>query len=151
MNIIIHPYEGIEIENKGIIRFGMTREEVRNFFNEQERKTYVKSEYAQMPTDAYYKSVLQFSYKKPGILQAILLTAGIGKVFFLDKDILNDCSYSEAFNWLNRADTNLEIDEKDDAISYKFGIVLGMSVENPVEDDYMIPESVVVFEKDYSL
>ena len=41
MEIIIHPYQGIEIPGKGRISFGMTRKRVRSFFSEQPKEVLV--------------------------------------------------------------------------------------------------------------
>lgn len=147
MKVIIHSYEGIEIENQAVIRFGMTREEVRSFFDDGDRDTFLKSKYASQPIDGYYENELQFSYDFSDKCNEISLGPGIGQVFFQGKDILYDCSYDDALNWLYQADPNLEISEDRSATSYKLGVVLGRPIEDPVEDNYIIPESLFIFEK----
>ena len=51
MQIIIHPYQGIEIPGKGRILFGMTRQQVRSFFSEEPMEILINK------TDAFPKDV----------------------------------------------------------------------------------------------
>lgn len=67
MEFIIHPYEGVEIPGKGMIRFGMTREKVRAFFDE-EPSEFFKMPDDQFPTDAFDETGVHVFYKAPGIV-----------------------------------------------------------------------------------
>jgi hypothetical protein len=67
MEFIIHPYEGVEIPGKGLIRFGMSREEVRGFFEEKPSEFYKMSNDI-FPTDAFDKTGVHIYYEAPGTL-----------------------------------------------------------------------------------
>lgn len=151
LNITIIPYKGIEINKSFQIEFGLNRKKLRTFFEDKDRKTYLKSQYAKLSTDAYYQSGLQFSFKQPGLLQAILLTPSLGPIVLEGKDILYNTSYQEAFDFIKNIDSEIEFETDDSIISHKLGLILGQPVEDPVIHSKYYPEYLVVFERNYLL
>lgn len=145
MEIIIHPYQGIEIPGKGRISFGMTRKRVRSFFSEQPKEVLV-NETSDMPTDMYNKASLQFSYKLPGLLKSITI-APIQDPIFQGQHLLHT-PYHKIEAWFKQLDPNLEIEEYEGLTSYSFGIILWAPDADEQELDYQA-ESVFIFEREY--
>jgi hypothetical protein len=80
MEIIIHPYQGIEIPGKGRISFGMTRKRVRSFFSEQPIEL-LMNETDTIPKDMYYDNSLHLSYTNSELLEFIEIAQSLDSVF----------------------------------------------------------------------
>jgi hypothetical protein len=119
MQIVIHPYEGIEIPGKSRILFGMTREQVRAFFDEMPEEVWA-SEESEMLTDMYQKSSLQFSYHVSERLKSIAI-ANEHEVFLETKSILHT-PYAQIEAWLLSIDSKAYPEEFMGIRSPLFGI-----------------------------
>jgi hypothetical protein len=146
MELVIHPYEGIEIPGKGIICFGMTREQVRAFFDEAPH-SFMATEKSEMPTDAFVRSSLQFSYKKSGLLRGVAISPRKQDPIFQSQHLLKT-PYKQIEMFFKTIDPNLEIEEFDGITSHKFGISIWAPGADEEEPDYTA-ESVFVFERGY--
>jgi hypothetical protein len=144
MEFIIHPYEGIEVAGKGMIRFGMSRDEVRSFF-EEEPHSFKKSKFSEMETDGYFGSSIQFSYKSPGILRGISF-APEQDPLFRDKHLLR-LRYEQLKEWFLQIDPLLKIEKGEGFLS----LLHGLNVWAPGDEDEQdyIAESVFIFERGY--
>jgi len=145
MKIIIHPYKGIEIEGKGLIEFGMTRDKIQSFFDEKPEKRLLGKE-ENISKDMYYDNSLHFTYEFSGLLKSIEITEPLNP-FFQDQELLKT-SYSQIESWFKTQDKNLEIEDGEGLTSHKFGIGL-WSPDYEEGDLEYIAESVFLFKKDY--
>jgi len=145
MEIIIHPYQGIEIPGKGRISFGMTRKRVRSFFSEQPIEP-LMIETNTIPKDVYYDVSLHLSYTDSELLKSIEIAPSLDPVF--QGQHLLRTPYQQIETWFKEVDQNLQIEEDEGFTSHQFGIGLWApnAEENPL--DY-IAESVFIFARDY--
>jgi len=142
MEIIIHPYQGIEIPGKGRISFGMTRKRVRSFFQETPEELLIGD--SDIPTDSYYEVRLQFFYKKPDILKSIVIASDLEPIL-QGKNLLRT-PYQKIEAWFKEIDPSLKIEEYEGLTSDKFGIGFWAPDADEDEVDYFA-ESVYIFEK----
>jgi len=148
MEIIIHPYQGIEIPGKGRISFGMTRKRVRSFFSEQPKEI-MQGENKDVLTDCYYQASIRFFYQNPDLLQGIAIEAiqNEHNVIFQGQHLMNKPS-QQIETWFSQVDANLEIEEYVGLTSHKFGIHISVVdvTEDPKDN---ITEAVLVFKQGY--
>lgn len=147
MSVIIHPYKGVEIPGKGLIKFGMSRQEVRAFF-EEEPEEFFKLEDDPLPTDAYEESGIYAYYKEPDSLEAleIFLEA---RPILMDKSLL-EIPMANLLPWIQSLDQNIEIDV-DGLDSEKLGLsIYAPDYEDEEDNDpEYTAENVLVFEQGY--
>lgn len=143
--IILRPHQGVFVEDRDLICFGMSRTEVREFFSDIEPDTFFKSQDSSHPIDGYFDNELQFSYSDDDTLSGIAFGPGLCEIIFYGKDIAHNCSYKDALTLFKFKDPNLLINQDNSAISRKFGIVLGRPIEDSVRDDLLICESVFIY------
>ena len=144
MEIIIHPYQGIEIPGKGRIFFGMTRKRVRSFFKETPEELLIGD--SDIPTDSYYEVNLKFFYKKPDILRSIVIASDLDPIL-QDKHLLIT-PYQQIEAWFKKIDSNLKIEDHEGLTSYKFGIGFWAPDADEDESEYLA-ESIYIFEKNF--
>jgi hypothetical protein len=100
MEFIIHPYEGVEIPSKGLIRFGMARDEVRSFFDEAP-KEFFKSVKDKVSTDAFDQSDLHCFYNSHYAIEAFEF--GFNALLFLNSvNLFSFERIEELKNFLNK-------------------------------------------------
>lgn len=145
MEIIIHPYQGIEIPGKGRISFGMTRKRVRSFFSEQP-KAVMLGENDDVPTDSYDQASIRFFYKSHDLLQSIAIEYE-HDLIFQEKHLLQT-PYQQIKCWFKQLDPILEIKDYGGLTSHSFGISLWAPGADEEEDS--IAESALVFERGYN-
>lgn len=137
MALLIKPFEGI-----GDIRFGMTREEVRQTIG-LEFKSFSRSPQS-VPCD-YFSTIGTFCYyDSSGLLEAVELAPPAQPD--LDGYMMLELDFSEARRLLSERDPGLEA-ESDSLIAHQIGI----SVYAPLaKDDPAAPiESALVFRRGY--
>jgi len=143
MQITIHPYKGIEIEGKGLIEFGMSREEVRKVVSEG-FKSFMLGLDDEVPTDTYQEASIRFFYNpETKFFEAVAIEAE-HEVIFQDKHIFQE-DYKTMRDWFVKEDEKSEVDD-DDFTSYKFGV--GVSAFDEDENLDKVG-SILIFNKGY--
>jgi hypothetical protein len=141
MELIIHSYEGVEIPGKGLMRFGMSREEVRGFFEEKPKELH-KQQNAKVPTDSFRDSYVLCYYDDGEKLDAVEV-GYLTKIILHSKNLFLFETIEELKKFLNDLGGNL--------IPYANGYdsrSLGISIYSP--DPNQIPvEGVMIFRRGY--
>ncbi len=145
IQIVIHPYKGIEIPGKGHIVFGMIREQVRAFFDETPEEVW-RSEDCSTPEDHYQESTLSFSYDDLNALQSIMIVEPQDPVF--QGQHLLQAPYKTLIDYFLKIDPNSKIEDHFGLTSSKFGIHLH-APEFPEEEADYSPESILVYSELY--
>lgn len=127
----------------GPIRFGMTRDDVRQTIG-QPYQSFLKTPTSNLLTDAFVSNSVQVFYKKPGLCEAIEVSApsqanmnGTGLV---------GLPYTAAKAFLQALDSNLEEDEAG-AISYAVGVAV--YAPSHKKQPSLPVEAVLIFEQGY--
>jgi hypothetical protein len=149
MELIIHPYECIEIPGKGMIRFGMSSEEVKDFF-QSPPKVFVKFQEFEEPSNHFKEHGLQVHYKKNGC-HDFEIFGGYGDAVpvFQDKCLFQS-PYVELREWFQALDPNLLIDDDEtNFVSLTFGICICRSddIDESVESEQICSDYIAVFDK----
>lgn len=138
MDLIIQPYIGI-----GAIRFGMTRQQVRQVIN-QPVESFLRHSTDELPTDYFENLGLYVEYKNEGICQAVEMAKPANPIW-RGQAFLN-LSFAEVKAWFETIDPRLEIDDTG-LISYQFGI--GIYAPDCEEMPEKTVEGLIVFEQGY--
>jgi len=137
MKFAIEPYVGIEG-----IKFGMTRDAVRNALASVKFSTFMKGPYSTFPTDAFSEIGLHVYYKAPGICSALEFVLS-AEPTLLGRQLMG-VPFSELRSWLLALDPSAELIGTG-LISRKFGISPYVMdafrhPEDPVESVYAFEE-----------
>ncbi len=141
MEFIIHPYEGIEILQKGIIRFGMSREELTIFLREQP-KNLLKGGEKKIQTDSFREAGFLAYYNDVAHLEAIEFFLPDAEVY-LNTEKLTGLSNSQLRDLIQKYDKNLV-----DTDCGFDSLVVGIASYSPNPDDKTV-EGLMVFRKGY--
>ena len=120
MEFIIHSYEGIEVSRKEIIRFGMSQENVKSFFDEVPRSKTSKSDSFDVILTIQYSSSLQFSFNPSDTLYTIAC-GRLAVPIFMERSLLHE-PYQKIKQWLSEEDPSIEIEKTGSCKSPKFGL-----------------------------
>jgi hypothetical protein len=137
IEFIIHPLKGIEIPNKGMIRFGMKPDEIRKIISRAPRE--FKFPYYEMSSDSFDSYAFHCHYRLVTGCHDIEIfrdSKGVRPIF-AGKDIFK-LTYLNAKSWFQSLDPDMSIDELGFA-SRHLGICICKSEED--EDD-MSPSEV---------
>jgi hypothetical protein len=149
MKFIIHPFEGVELEGKGLIEFGMHWSKVRQFFDEppQGRPGDIKGTYI----DHWENLGIQIEYDAQYQFESCTIPVRSGcSVNFKEHEILQR-PYVQVIQGLEALGVQLievKFAECFDAINYGFSI--GKSYpEEEYEDDDVTPPQIFIFRQGY--
>ena len=136
MRYKIYPYVGV-----GLIRFGMTREQVREAV-QCDASPFSKTLSSKEPADGFDPLGMSVYYKPPGLCVAVEFWDPTLSPILHNKALL-DQPFEEVRHWLCELDPNLTC-TVGGVISFKFGVGITENV-----DLHGHPESVIVFETGY--
>jgi len=145
MNVIIHPYEGIEIEKKGRIHLGMTREEVRSFFKEKPEE-FMKTPDSETVTDAFDNIGIHAYFKQSNELEALEIFPEAKPS--LEGRLILDIFYHDLLEWFEIVDSKVDLSDEDGLTSYKYGLAFYAPGASEEDSNYKA-ESVLIFERGY--
>lgn len=132
MDFIIEPYEGVEVPGKGVIRFDMTRKEVRGFFDEEPRTRVFQEDGEDYPHDQYCGHSISFTFDPAGALYRIVGMKGVR--LFLDDDLLGNLDYDDLFKLVQTKDPDLASVKQEGCKSLVLGLVVfseGLILKRP--------------------
>ncbi|MEO0683784.1 MAG: hypothetical protein AAFY76_01720 [Cyanobacteria bacterium J06649_11] len=147
MKFIIHPFEGVELEGKGLIKFGMHSSEVRQFF--EEPYEVVRRGTETCIEDHWVESSIQFHYDENEVLRAAQFCPQSGNyVHFRTWELLS-VPYAELITHLQNSGIALEPKQfTESLISYEFGFAVGMAYPE-FNGQETLPPWIFVAEKNY--
>lgn len=120
MKFIVHPYMGIEVFSKGLVKFGSHRENVKKYFNEKPEE-FLKSKSSSLTTDAFPESSIHVFYDELYGAEAFEFNSN-AVLMFQDKNIFAMCDSKEIKSFFAKFGSNAELEDSCTMNFKEFGI-----------------------------